>query len=136
MKLSSVFFHTYSFIAPCSRTSSVSFSSNELLIENTEEVLCDTYHPSEPINEFEEDLYCKLLRHQRDFVPRINLYYSIVINHIQLIHNAISTLFRHSHRYAEEISKSAHLLKKNKKKKLSSAFIQISNLAEERVLEG
>ncbi|WP_211824235.1 hypothetical protein [Proteus terrae] len=136
MKLSSVFFHTYSFIAPCSRTSPVFFSSNELLIENTEEILCDIYHPSEPINEFEEDLYCKLLRHQRDFFPRINLYYSIVINHIQLIHNAISTLFRHSHRYAEEISKSAHLLKKNKKKKLSSAFIQISNLAEERVLEG
>lgn len=133
MKLSSVFFHSYSFIAPCSRTSPASFSSNELLIENTEEVLCDTYHTSEPINEFEEDLYCKLLRHQRDFVPRINLYYSIVINHIQLIHNAISTLFRRSHRCVEELSKSAHLLKKNKKKKLSSAFIQISNLAEERV---
>ncbi|QIG04024.1 hypothetical protein [Proteus sp. ZN5] len=136
MKLSSVFFYTYSFVASCSRTSPASFSSNELLIENTEEVLCDTYHPSEPINEFEEDLYCKLLRHQRDFVPRVNLYYSVLINHIQLINNAISTLFRHSYRHVEEISKSVHSLQKNKKKKLSSAFIQISNLAEERVLEG
>ncbi|WP_157926012.1 hypothetical protein [Proteus columbae] len=131
MKLSSVFFHTYSFVTPCTRTSSVSFSDNELSVENTEEILCDTYHPSEPINTFEEDLYCKLLRHQRDFVPRINLYYSVVTNHIQLINNAISTLFRRSHRYVKEISKSAHSLKKNKKKKLSSAFTQISNLAEE-----
>lgn len=136
MKLSSVFFHTYSFVTPCSRISPVSFSSNELLIENTEEVLCDTYHPSKPINEFEEDLYCKLLRHQRDFIPRVNLYFSVVINHIQLINNVISTLFRRSYRYVEEMSKSAHSLQKNKKKKLSSAFTQISNLAEERVLEG
>lgn len=133
MKLSSIFFHTDSFVAPSTRISPVPFSSNELLIENTEEVFCDTYHPSEPINEFEEDLYCKLLRHQRDFVPRVNLYYSVVINHIQLINNVISTSFRCSHRYVKEISKSAHSLKKNKKKKLSSAFTQISNLAEERV---
>lgn len=131
MKLSSVFFHTDSFVAPCTRTFPVSFSSNELSVENTEEVLCDTYHPSEPIHEFEEDLYCKLLRHQRDFVPRVNLYYSVLINHIQLVNNAISTLFRCSHRYVEEISKGAYSLKKNKKEKCSSAFTQISNLAEE-----
>ncbi|MBI6216832.1 hypothetical protein ACNARK_09765 [Proteus sp. DFP240708] len=131
MKISSVFFHAYSFVAPCTRTSSVSFSSNELLIENTEEVLCDTYYPSEPINEFEEDLYCKLLRHQRDFVPRINLYPWIVINRIQVINNSISALFRRSCRYVEEIAKNAHLLKKNQKKKCSSAFTQIGNLAEE-----
>ncbi|CRL64310.1 hypothetical protein [Proteus penneri] len=131
MKFSSVFFYTYSFVSPCTRISSASFSSNELLIESTEEVLCDTYYPSEPINEFEEDLYCKLLRHQRDFVPRINLYYSVVINHIQWVNNAISTLFRYPNRYAEAKSKSAHSLKKSKKKKLSSAFTQISNLAEE-----
>lgn len=136
MKLSSVFFHTYSFAIPCLRTSPVSFSSNELLIENTEEVLCDTYHPSKPINKSEEDLYCKLLRHQRDFIPRFNLYYSAVTNHIQLINNVISTLFRRSHRSVEEISRSANSLRKNKKKKLSSAFIQISNLTEERILEG
>ncbi|MBG6029304.1 hypothetical protein I5F10_18125 [Proteus mirabilis] len=136
MKLSSIFFHIDSFVAPSTQISPVPFSSNELLIENTEEVFCDTYHPSEPINEFEEDLYCKLLRHQRDFVPRINLYYSVVINHIQLINNAISTSFRCSYRYVNEISKSAHSLKKDKKKKLSSAFTQISNLTEERVLEG
>lgn len=132
MKPSSVFFHSYSFVAPCAQASSVSFSSNELSAENMEEVLCDTYHPSEPIHKFEEDLYCKLLRHQRDFVPRVNLYYSVLINHIQLVNNAISTLFRCSHRYVEEISKSPYsLLKKNKKEKLSSAFTQISNLAEE-----
>ena len=131
MKLSSAFFHTYSFVAPCTRTFPVSFSSNELSVENTEGVLCDTYHPCESIHEFEEDLYCKLLKFQRDFVPPVNLYYSVVINHIQLVNNAISTLFRCSHRYVEEISKSAYSLKKNKKEKLSSAFTQISNLAEE-----
>ncbi|MCT6516478.1 MULTISPECIES: hypothetical protein [Enterobacterales] len=120
MKLTSLS-HTNAFITPvtpCSKTSSVSFSSNELLIENIEEILLDTYYHCEPINKFEEDLYCKLLRHQRDFVPRINLYYSVVINHIQWINNTIST--------------SAYLLKKkNKKRKFSSAFIQICNLAEE-----
>lgn len=132
MKLSSVFFHTYSFVAPCAQTFPVSFSSNELSVENTEEVLCDIYHPSEPIYKIEEDLYCKLLRHQRDFVPRVNLYYSVLINHIQLVNNAISTLFRCSHRYVEKIPKSPNsLLKKNKKEKRSSAFTQISNLAEE-----
>lgn len=130
MKLTSLS-HINAFITPvtpCSRISSVSFSSNELLIENTEEILFDTYYRCEPINKFEEDLYCKLLRHQRDFVPRINLYYSVVINHIQLINNTISTLFRYSYRDVKKISTSAHLLKK---KKFSSAFIQICNLAEE-----
>lgn len=133
MKISSLFFHTYTFVSPSLRTSPTSSSSNEFLIENTEEVLCDTYHPSGSINEFEEDLYCKLLRHQRDYIPRINLNYSVVINHIQVINNAMLTLFRRSYRYAEEFSKSVHLLKKNKKKR-SPAFIQISNLAEESVL--
>ncbi|MCT8249257.1 hypothetical protein [Proteus faecis] len=128
MKLSSVFFSTYSSISPCTQTSSDSFSSNELEIENIENVLLDTYHTSKPINEFEEDLYCKLLRYQRDFVPRVNLYYSVVINHIQLVNNAISTLFRRSGRYTKKISKSASSLQR---KKLSSAFTQISNLAEE-----
>ncbi|AYY82689.1 MULTISPECIES: hypothetical protein [Proteus] len=131
MKLSSTFFHTYFFVSSATQISLISFSNNDIRVENVEEVLRDRYHPSEPINEFEEDLYCKLLRHQRDFVPRINLYYSIVINHIQVINNTISTLFRRSHRYVEEISKGTSLLKKNKKKKFSSAFTQISNLAEE-----
>ncbi|MBG2801670.1 hypothetical protein ACNARU_13745 [Proteus sp. WDL240414] len=131
MKLSSIFFHTDSFVASSTRISPVPFSSNELLIENTEEVFCDTYHPSELINEFEEDFYCKLLRHQRDFVPRINLYPWIVINRIQVINNSISALSRRSCRYVEDIAKNAHLLKKNQKKKCSSAFTQIGNLAEE-----
>ncbi|MBG3014453.1 hypothetical protein [Proteus faecis] len=128
MKLSSVFFSTDSFVSPCTRTSSDSFSSNELEIENIENILLDTYHTSKPINEFEEDLYCKLLRYQREFVPRANPYYCVVINHIQLVNNAISTLFRRSARHAEKISKSASSLQR---KKLSSAFTQISNLAEE-----
>lgn len=131
MKLSSVLFHTGSFVTPYTRTPPVSFSSNKLLIENTEEILLDTYYCCEPINKFEEDLYCKLLRHQHDFVPRINLYYSVVINHIQLINNVISTLFRRTYHNINKIPKSTYSLKNNKKKKLSSAFIQICNLAEE-----
>ncbi|WP_193016932.1 hypothetical protein [Proteus sp. FME41] len=131
MKISSVSFHSYCFVYPCTLTSSVSSSTNAFSVEYIDEIPCDTYHPSESINDVEEDLYCKLLRHQRDFVPRINLYYSIMINHIRLINNSISTLFRHSNRYVEEISKSAHLLKKNNKKKPSPAFTQISHLAEE-----
>ncbi|GLX65506.1 hypothetical protein KMU_35480 [Proteus vulgaris] len=131
MKISSVFFYTYSSVYPCTSASPVSSVTKEFLVEDINEVLCDTYHPSEPTNELEEDLYCKLLRHQRDFVPRINLYPWIVINRIQVINNSISALFRRSCRYVEEIAKNAHLLKKNQKKKCSSAFTQIGNLAEE-----
>lgn len=131
MKISSVFFYTYSSVYPRTSAPPLSSVTKEFLVEDINEVLCDTYHPSEPINELEEDLYCKLLRHQRDFVPRINLYPWIVINRIQVINNSISALFRRSCRYVEEIAKNAHLLKKNQKKKCSSAFTQIGNLAEE-----
>lgn len=136
MKISSVLFNSYYSIKPSSSIPSVSSQKSEFSVEKSCEALFDTYYPSQPVNEMiEEDLYCRLQRHQRDFVPRINLYFCIVINHIRVVTNSVSTLFRRSWRYMEEESKNAHLQKRDeKKKKLSSAFIYINNLAEESLL--
>lgn len=128
MKLSCISFYTYSSV--CSST--MISPKPSFLVDNIDEIRCsDTYYSSQPIKAFEEDLYCKLLRHQYDFIPRINLCCEVAIWRIQVIHNSLSTLFRRSRRYVEEISKHVSLLEKNKRRKHSFAFIHISNLAKE-----
>lgn len=94
----------------------------------------DTYHPSAPVNPFEEDLYCRLLRHQRDFVPRMNLYLSGVISAIRVATNSTSTLFRRSQRRIEAIAMGCNIKEYHstlaRKGYLSGAFISIDNLAQ------
>ncbi|HEK3250214.1 TPA: hypothetical protein SMV72_003365 [Proteus mirabilis] len=134
MKITSVLFDTYYPIKPVTKITE-DFSVDKIPpVEPIYEQRFDTYHPSAPANPFEEDLYCRLLRHQRDFVPRMNLYLSGVIGAIRVATNSTSTFFRRSQRRIEAIAMGCNIKEEHsspaRKGYLSGAFISIDNLAQ------
>ncbi|HDT0721169.1 TPA: hypothetical protein QIB97_002221 [Proteus mirabilis] len=133
MKITSVLFDTYYPIKPVTKIAE-DFSVDKMpAVEPIYEQRFDTYHPSAPADPLEEDLYCRLLRHQRDFVPRINFYLSGVISAIRIATNSTSTLFRRSQRHIEAIAKGCNIKEHHstlaRKRSLSGVFISIDNLA-------
>ncbi|MEQ4924037.1 hypothetical protein [Proteus hauseri] len=87
----------------------------------------DFYRPSE-LNS-EEDTYIRQLQRQRNFVPQVNLF-NIVWQRSVRVFNSPVFLIKRTYRYVEEMARSS-LLKSDKKKQLSSAFIAIGNSTEE-----
>lgn len=132
MKLSSTFFNTYHWVKPCSSTTSMPSLQSEFSVEVGYEEGDDTYQLSPLFNDIEEDLYYRLQRHQRDFLPRMNPYFWVVIHHIRVVSNSASMLSQYPLRSVQDKSNGHHRKKRYKKKKnVSSAFTKISNLAEE-----
>lgn len=130
MKISSVFFTTYYSIKPTLSIVPQSFLMPTDQVESSSEERYDVYHPSLPVDNIEEDLYYRLKRHQYDFIPHINPYVCIVINHIRLVTNSVSTLFRDTLRRIDKMGKRTNQQRREKNEKFSSAFTYISNLYE------
>ncbi|OAT49333.1 hypothetical protein M997_0543 [Proteus hauseri ATCC 700826] len=87
----------------------------------------DFYRPSELNND--EDSYIKLLQRQRNFIPHVNLFYVAWQRSIRIFNSPVFVMKR-AYRYVENIARSS-LLKSDKRKRSSSAFVAITNLAEE-----
>lgn len=87
----------------------------------------DFYRPSELNND--EDSYIKLLQRQRNFIPHVNLFYVAWQRSIRIFNSPVFVMKR-AYRYVENIARSS-LLKSDKRKRPSSAFVAITNLAEE-----